>query len=343
MGHEILDKLQRITELNRASGTSAGWLRPLLGLLSPDGPSGRLSILIFHRVHPLPDDLFPNESHATAFQEQMMWIRSCFNVLPLDEAVTALTRGSLPARAVVITFDDGYSDNHRVALPILRQLGLHATFFIATAFIDGGRMWNDTVIEGVRKCEYATLDLDDLGLGRHPITTNEERRLAIAILLSQLKYLPQHEREDKVTEIGRRCGTALPNDLMLTVTQLREMRDAGMTIGAHTVSHPILAGLSDVDARYEIERGKVWLEHALQEPVRFFAYPNGKPGADYGAAHVRMVCDLGFKAAVSTARGAAQRSSDVFQLPRFTPWGRGVASYGLRMAQNLARRNYATA
>ena len=129
---------------------AASWPRALFGLLSPGGARARLTVLIFHRVHPGQDAMFPGEMHAATFRERMGWVREWFNVLPLDEAVAALARGTLPARALAITFDDGYADNFTVALPILQQLGLPATFFIATGFLDGGRMWNDTVIEAMR-------------------------------------------------------------------------------------------------------------------------------------------------------------------------------------------------
>src|ERR1044071_7430526 len=75
----------------------------------------------------------------------------------------------LPKRALSITFDDGYADNYNVAAPILLRLGLAATFFVATGFLDGGCMFNDVVIEALRCAGGAELDLDDLGLGRHPL------------------------------------------------------------------------------------------------------------------------------------------------------------------------------
>ena len=56
------------------------------------------------------------------------------------------------------------------------------------------------------------------------------------------------------------------------------------------------------------------------QPVTLFAYPNGRPGRDYGDGHVQMVKDAGFQAAVSTRWAPAMRDSDPFQLPRFTPW-----------------------
>src|SRR5436190_19266614 len=105
---------------------SFGWMRPMMALLSPAGRSARLTILIFHRVREQPDELFPDEIHASAFRERMIWIRSWFNVLPLDVAIAALERGTLPERALAVTFDDGYADNATVALPILCALGVPA-------------------------------------------------------------------------------------------------------------------------------------------------------------------------------------------------------------------------
>jgi hypothetical protein len=135
-------------------------LSPLLRALSPAGARGRLSILILHRVLPAVDPLFPDEVDAARFDRMCRWLTQWFNVLPLDEAVHRLSSGTLPARALSITFDDGYADNHEVALPILQKHRLPATFYIATGFLDGGRMWNDTVIESVRRSPLDRLPLD---------------------------------------------------------------------------------------------------------------------------------------------------------------------------------------
>jgi hypothetical protein len=116
------------------------------------GADAKLSILIYHRVLPVPDPLFPTETTVESFDAQLGLLKSLFNVLPLPEAVARLKAGTLPARAASITFDDGYADNFTRALPILQKHGLHATFFIATAYLDGGRMFNDTVIESIRQC-----------------------------------------------------------------------------------------------------------------------------------------------------------------------------------------------
>ena len=313
----------------------AGWLRELLAVLSPEGARARLSILIFHRVHAERDSLFPEEMHAASFRERMFWIRHWFNVLPLEDAVAALRRGTLPARALAITFDDGYGDNATVALPILRELGLHATFFVATEYLDGGRMWNDTVIETLRRASGDEFDATDLGLGTYPIRSLDERRAAIDAIIGQLKYLPTQPRQQRAEAMAARACAALPGQPMMTPAQLRSLAAAGMGFGGHTVTHPILARLDDAAARREIAEGRETLEAMIGQPVRLFAYPNGKPRIDYTAAHVRMARELGFIAAVSTAPGAARTGGSAYELPRFMPWGRTQVRWVARVVQNL--------
>jgi peptidoglycan/xylan/chitin deacetylase (PgdA/CDA1 family) len=312
--------------------------RPMLSLLSPAGRRARLSILIFHRVHDVSDPLFPGDVDRAQFDRVCGWVKSWCNVLPLDEAVQRLASGSLPARAVAITFDDGYADNHRVALPVLRRHGLTATFFIATGFLDGGRMWNDTIIEAIRRTSIGRLDLRQFGhpaLGEFALDSDAARRIAVETILPVIKYLPSSERGDLTRRIADLAKVSLPNDLMMTATQVIDLRRSGMQIGAHTVSHPILAVLDDDAAREEICTSRHVLEALLGERVGLFAYPNGKPGRDFSSTSVAIARQAGFDAAVSTAPGTACSATDAFLIPRFTPWDRTRGRFGARLAHNL--------
>lgn len=311
-------------------------------MASPAGSNGRLSVLIFHRVLPVGDPLFPSEITASEFDRICAWLRAWFNVLPLDGAIKQLQEGTLPARAACVTFDDGYADNFHVALPVLKRHGLVATFFIATGFLDGGRMWNDTVIESVRGCTLKELELSSLGLGLLPVETNAEKQTAIALLIGEFKYLGIEERLSKTEALAKAADAALPTDLMMTSREVVELRHAGMQIGAHTLAHPILAELERDRAKIEIQGSKDFLENLLAEPVDLFAYPNGKFGEDYTGETVKIVRELGFKAAVSTNWGASGASDDLFQIRRFTPWDKSKLRYGLRMLANLRRHSPAT-
>lgn len=326
--------------MHSGPGSQAGdfaW-RCVFDVLSPRGARARLTILILHRVRAEPDALFPNELHAASFRERVQWLQSWFNVIPLRDAAAALERGTLPRRALAITFDDGYADNASVALPILAELGAHATFFVSTGFVDGGQMWNDSVIEFVRAAQGSVIDATELGLGVHAIDSVAARRQAIVSLIGQLKYLPPSERAARVADLQAKSPRGAADPLMMTSEQVRQLASRGMTIGAHTVSHPILARVDAGTARREIADSRDFLQGLVREPVSLFAYPNGKPVTDYGSEHVGIVKDLGFRAAVSTAWGAASPGDPMFELPRFTPWGRTRFRWASGLARNFGRR-----
>jgi peptidoglycan/xylan/chitin deacetylase (PgdA/CDA1 family) len=312
-------------------------LRIAGNLLSPAGRRARLSILIYHRVLAAPDPILHDEMDAATFERHMALLASDFNVLPLDEACTRLACGALPARAVCITFDDGYADNERTALPILKKLGLPATFFISTGYSDGGCMFNDGVIEVVRRAPTGTYDLSSLGLGSHRLGDSASRRAAIDALIGRLKYRPLRERNALVEQLSAKMCSALPKGLMMCPAQIKRLCDEGMEIGGHTVNHPILALLNEEEARAEIVNGKRRLEEVTGMPVTLFAYPNGKPGRDYGARDAALVRQAGFAAAVSTLDGVAKRGSDPYQLPRFNPWDRNPRRLGVRVLLSCAQ------
>jgi peptidoglycan/xylan/chitin deacetylase (PgdA/CDA1 family) len=305
--------------------------------MSPGGSRGRLSILIFHRVLREPDPLAPYEPDAAGFEARMRWVRGWFNVLPLVRAIDMLDGGTLPPRALSITFDDGYADNEELAAPILERLGMTATFFVSTGYIGGGTMWNDRIIEAVRACKSAVLDASAIGMGRFELATPAHRRDAIGAVLKGIKHLDRERRDAAVAAMVAAAGERADVPLMMQPEQVRRLRARGMDIGAHTVTHPILARLDEDDARHEIASSKSDLEHLLGERIELFAYPNGVPDDDYLAEHVAMVRECGFKAAVSTSWGAASACTDRFQLPRFTPWDHTRLRYGARLLRNLGR------
>lgn len=297
----------------------------------------RLTILIFHRVLDSTDPLSPSTPDASRFEAMMVLIRAQYNVISLGDAVRRLAEGRLPRRSLAITFDDGYADNFKVAVPILRKLGLTATFFIAVGYLDGGIMFNDRIIETVRTARGERLDLTGLGLGDHAIDSTGHRVHTINELIGRVKYMDRAQRDAVAMKIQDVAGGVVPSDLMMTSDELRALHQAGMPCGAHTVRHPILAQQRPAEAIKEIVEGKAILESLTGGTVDLFAYPNGMPNKDYTRAHVEMVRAAGFFAAVSTAPGVATTRSDLFQLPRFTPWRVEPLKFSLQLVQNQAR------
>jgi peptidoglycan/xylan/chitin deacetylase (PgdA/CDA1 family) len=314
-----------------------GLWKPVLRQLSPGGATGRLLVFIFHRVLAESDPLLPGEPDEKQFDWMMRLVSRNFNVLPFAQAVSLLGEGKLPAASACITFDDGYRDNFSVAMPILLRHGLVGTFFIATGFLDGGRMWNDHMIEAIRNHPGGVVDWSEFGLDEYDLSGQRGRLLAIDAVLGKLKYFPRGEREMIAREIARRSGIQDESDLMMSSDEVRLLRDAGMELGSHTHCHPILSGLSEREAESEIAQGKAELETILGEPVVSFAYPNGNTQRDLGRRDAELVKRLGFLGAATTDWGVARAHTNPFLIPRATPWDRTPQRFALRCATLLAR------
>ncbi len=305
-------------------------LKQFATLTSGPGRRKKLFILIYHRVLDKPDFMRPGEVDKQAFAWQMELLANYFNVLPLPEALEKLKNDQLPARAVSITFDDGYADNYLNALPILKKNNLNATFFIATGYLNGGIMWNDQVIEAVRRLDSDTLDLTPYGLQCFDVKTTEKKSAAAQQVLQKIKHLPTQKRQT-IADFMTTQVKSVPNHLMMTNEQVVQLHRAGMEIGGHTVTHPILANLDEDQAAQEINQNKQTLEQLLQQKIRLFAYPNGKPGTDYRPEQIKLIKAAGYQAAVSTQWGVANKDSDFYQLPRFTPWDEQPSKFMGRM------------
>lgn len=316
-------------------------LRLATSLVSPAGQRGRLSSFIFHRVLPQADPLLPDIPHAEQFEQMLNWIGGQFQVLAPLEACERLVSGSLPARAAILTFDDGYKDNLEVAVPILKAHGLQAAFFIATGYLDGGVMFNDRVIEAVRNASQVTVHLSRLGLGVLSLSGPSARRAAIDAILTAIKHLPFAERLDAVAAVEDVLSAGALVSPMMTSLDVARLRSSGMTLGGHTRSHPILAVLDDDAARLEIEQGRDDLRAIAGENPRLFAYPNGRKGRDYLKVHSVMAREAGFDFSFTTDFGAADRGSPHHELPRFTPWDRSRFSFQARAWGNLLNQRKA--
>jgi peptidoglycan/xylan/chitin deacetylase (PgdA/CDA1 family) len=295
--------------------------------------ASRLSVLIFHRVLDKPDPLRASEPDAKCFAQIIDWIATRFTPLSLSEGLERLQNGTLPDGAVCLTFDDGYEDNLTLAAPICRQRAVPLTVFVASGYLDGAIMWNDIVIESIRRAQGDLIDLTDLGYGRHPLPNTQARASLVDSLLRSWKYLPFDRREQLAQEVAARYAPEIPSP-MLSRSQVRRLASEGVEIGGHTVSHPILTQTEESAAMREIAQNKADLEGLLGRSVDFFAYPNGSPQRDFTDSHARMVRSAGYAAALTTESGVSSPTTDPYRLPRFTPWDRSALRFSVRLLLN---------
>ena len=309
-------------------------LKALTALAAPAGPRSKLSVFYFHRVLAEPDPLLAEEPDAQMFDRLLGWIGSQYRVLDPVEACDRLYAGTLPSRPAVITFDDGYRDNYSVALPLLQKHRMQAAFFVSTAFLDGGMMFNDRVIEAVRNYAGDEIRVPE-GNEVLPLRGIDQRRQAIDRILALIKHLPPRERLIRVDKLERVAGGNPRTDVMMSPGEVAALHRAGMRIGGHTRTHPILLALDDKSAKLEIEGGLDDLASITGERSAIFAYPNGRFGSDFDSRHVAMLKSTGIRYGFTTHSGVSSAQSPRLMLPRFTPWDRTRIRFLLRSLLNF--------
>jgi len=281
------------------------------------GAQAALPVLMYHRVLPAPDPLQAETHTARTMDTQFKALARWFKVLPLDEAAALLAEGRLPSRAVSITFDDGYRDNHDIALPLLKRHGLTATFYVSSGFLNGGTMFHDVMVETIRLAPTGQLDLGLPDAPKVSLSDMTSRIAALDMLVRQVKYLDPIQRERLSERLLATLGNKAPQQLMMDDEQVCALTRAGMSVGGHTTQHLILARLDEATAWEEIRSNADALSSLTGQRLSSFAYPNGKPGTDYGPQHVEMVRRAGFLNAVSTRSGVGTCHAPRFELPRF--------------------------
>jgi peptidoglycan/xylan/chitin deacetylase (PgdA/CDA1 family) len=292
-------------------------------------------VLTFHRVLAQADPFEGEAPDTAAFTRQLEWLARQFRILPLSQACRQLKEGTLPARCAAISIDDGYRDNLELALPVLQRLGLPATVFVATGFVHGRSMFNDRIAHALRTTRRKTIDLGPISLGRFLVESTADKMAALPILVNHVKYLNLAKRESVVTFIEERCETDPPPALMMSVDDLNRLQAGGVELGGHTRNHPILRLLSDEEALDEIRGSRDDLLVHCGKAPSLFAFPNGKRMDDYDQRHCALVRQAGYEFAFTTQPGSSCRTTDPFEMPRFSTWPGNRLQFGLRLVRNL--------
>lgn len=304
---------------------------PMLHLLSKD----KLSVFLFHKVPRLSDPLIPQDIDLAGFESMLDRIEKNFKVLPVEDAISCLRGGSLPRRAACITFDDGYPDWQHGALTALRQRNLHATFYITTGQFDGKPLWHERILAAVRELPDGTFNLGYAPLQSIPLHTLQDRQLLVQRLEFELKYLTLFKRHELLQRLEAMAGVSPSAVPVMTPEALRDLHSQGFGVGAHTIDHPILDYCDTTQACIEIGAVKDQLEAMVAGRVLGFAYPNGRPYADFSRLHVDAVKRVGYTHAVTTHWGVAKPETSVFQIPRFTPWAKREWHAMYQVGRNL--------
>jgi peptidoglycan/xylan/chitin deacetylase (PgdA/CDA1 family) len=302
-------------------------------------------ILLYHRVIELPTDPYLLTVSPAHFAEHLAVLRKTAKPIALQQLADGLRDRKIPRRAVVVTFDDGYFDNLDYAKPLLERYDVPATFFVVPdVAADAGEFWwdaleriflqpgslpqtlcltIDNVLHQWQLGSSAGYSIDDYtrhsswNYGRKDDPT--PRQAVLRSVHRLLSSLSDDERRNTLQQLTSWSGVdsaVRPNYRTLSPAQtMRLARGELFEMGAHTMTHPVLAKLPVAKQRHEICQSKARLEQIVGQPVTSFAYPHGlKP--DYSDVSVDIVRQAGFDCACAAFPGIARYGADAHQLPR---------------------------
>ena len=295
-----------------ASGADR-WLAPLA--------RGIGAILMFHHVRPARSDPFqPNRLLEITPEHLDLVLRlvreNGWDIIGLDAVPERLAHGE--GRFVALTFDDGYRDNRDHALPILRRHEAPWSLFVTTDYASGrGSLWWLELEEAIRASERVSLHGRD-----YPAATPTEKHAAFASIYAELRAGPEPALRETTARLCDEAGidrAGLVRDLCLSWDELASLADAelALTIGAHTLSHPMLAKWDETSACREISDAKSALEAKLGREIRHLAYPVGDP-TSAGPREFELAREAGYATAVTTRPGHlfAAHAKHLTALPR---------------------------
>jgi peptidoglycan/xylan/chitin deacetylase (PgdA/CDA1 family) len=315
---------------------------PLRSALELLGKWPGVLVLTYHRIGDSEGQRWDHpmwSASAEELDEQLETLALCTEVIDPCDVQAAMSAGR--GRRVLITFDDGYRDNYELAFPLLRRHRLSATFFLATGFLDRPRVaWWDEIAWMVRRAGDPTQRAADPRQRTGPTLSSDgtpegasllpdgisfaipHQDTAIAALIARYKELPDGLGERLLEELAEtvgseRCGTGEVEDLWMTWGMVRELHAAGMSIGGHTVTHPVLARLSPERQREELLACARRLSEEVGVAMRWFAYPVGTLDA-FTPLTGQLLRECGVELAFSFYGGLARPAPrwDPFDVPR---------------------------
>lgn len=242
-------------------------------------------VLAYHRIlstdenspYQYDEELISTDSEG--FKWQINFLKKRFDIINFAELSERLAgRKKLTGRELLITFDDGFSDNYSNAFPILKSENVPATFYISTDYIGAKKtFWFNEIVHSIKTAEQLSFTLGDEQYNFEPTDTNREK--VIQLVLDKLKQVSNQKRlstiESLYEDLNFNADKTPASELPMTWDNVVEMSENNMEFGSHSVSHPILSRLDASELEHEIAHSKQHIESMINKPCISIAYPVG--------------------------------------------------------------------
>lgn len=224
-------------------------------------------------------------------------LKSRYTMISADQMIAYYNQGQqLPRRACLITVDDGDETSYSVFYPILKKHQVPAIFFVSPEKILRTGKHLNYWFQEARNCEDGQDLMEKIYQGDYSVDEIWE-------------IIDNYKSEHRVGELS---------DQNMTLEQVLKIDKEGLvTIGAHTMDHPFLARESDERSEYEIVASIRQLAELLGHPILTFAYPNGRPGMDFGEREMKTLSHTSCQIAFSTQPMNFSREDSPYAIPRF--------------------------
>ncbi len=235
------------------------------------------------------DETYPFDSDLVSattaeFQMQMEYIKKHYTPITMQQMIQHIEGEKLNIKnPILVTFDDGFSDNYATAFPILKSLNIPATFFLTTNFIDHNEvLWYEKLAFIIKCSHKQSLEIPSLGK-TYSLNQQTPRQEVYTEIVEALKLLSNSERQNTLEDLFALNKSTLEKmdnfkhlSMPMTWDNIREMNDSGMDFGSHTLSHPILSTISPEQLKIELIESKKRIESELNQKVDSIAYPVGQ-------------------------------------------------------------------
>ena len=281
-------------------------------------------ILRYHSVQKNPD-LYDSVigcsiTHSLdEFEQQMAIIANNFKPVSIGDVYCFLIKKkTIPKKAVVVTFDDGFYDNYEYAVPVLNRFGIPATFYISVGCIQKSSIpW----FSKLRYCFFHTETpqwKDPIEHHSHKLNGKNSRLNAFIKACRQCTVLVGQQQSEYIENIEEQLeiGHYPYRNLMMSWEHIGQLLKMGHTIGSHTMSHPNLAYIDQESLMFELKESKRILEDNLNEPILDFSYPNPALIPNYNELTYSAVQDSGYRSAVTCVPGPVKHNDDVLLMNR---------------------------
>lgn len=289
--------------------------------------SGRLRVFLWHNVDGSWCFPCPSGTGAPGMERQLRFLRRVANVVPLREALEALADGrDLPPRAVAITFDDGYRDNLEVAVPLLRRLGLPATFFLVPGLLSGDlHPWWETLGWAFARGRGDVLVWEGQRFSLHDGASRYTSYHDISLQLMRRDRTARDQAVAELTEVLKPTGAR--GDFFLDWDGARDLVREGFAVGSHTTFHSSLTEEPLDDVRSELKQSRRTLESELGVSIDLLAYPYGT-ALDYNSDIADAAAAAEYTHAFTLLKEVVRRDSPPYKLGRFLMYPqRGVKGF----------------